>query len=321
MPLDDPRPPLSDRPVAMIIAAKDSAATIGAATASALNQDPVAEVIVVDDASTDGTAEAAEAQDDGTGRLRVIRLPANLGPSAARNRAIESSSAPIVGILDADDYLKPGRVAAMLALAPERWDLLADNMVFERNGQEDGSGDLLVWPEQIKPLRITGAEFVLSNLGDAAGRHRRELGFLKPLIRRSFLAEHGLRYDEALRLGEDYVLYAEALIRGAEFILVKHCGYVAIEHALSLSGVHGADELAALAAADRRLVKLSEDPAMTRALRRHYRATRLKVDYRRMLDAKREGRIPKMFAHLFRTPGTAAYIFSETFKARMAAPN
>lgn len=305
---------LSDRPVALIIAAKDAAATIGAATASALNQAPVAEVIVVDDASTDGTAEVAEAQDDGTGRLKVIRLSANVGPSAARNQAIEASTAPIIGILDSDDYLKPGRVAAMLALAPERWDLLADNMVFERNGEENGSGDLLVWPDQIKPHRITGEEFIRSNLG-GEGRHRRELGFLKPLIRRDFIRRHDLRYDEALRLGEDYVLYAEALIRGAEFILVKHCGYVAVEHPLSLSGAHGADELDALATADRRLLKLADEPGMTRALRRHYRTTRWKVDYRRMLDAKREGRIPQMFSHLFRTPATAAYIFTQTFRA------
>lgn len=304
----------SDRSVALIIAAKDAASSIGRATASALAQVPVTEVVVVDDGSSDGTADAARRADDGSGRLKVIALPANCGPSAARNLAMAESGAALVGILDADDYLKPGRVAAMLAQAPAEWDLLADNMTF-LSSESDPQGERLIEPDLTAPRRIGAAEFVRSNLGEHA-RHRRELGFLKPLMRRAFLERHNLRYDESLRLGEDYVLYAEAMIHGAVLVLVKDCGYVAVEHAHSLSGSHGADELAALANADSRLLEMAvNDADLHREILQHSRITGWKVEYRRMLDAKRQKRFPAMFGHLFRTPTTAAYILGQTCRA------
>jgi succinoglycan biosynthesis protein ExoU len=135
-------------------------------------------------------------------------------------------------------------------------------------------------------------------------------------MRRAFLERHNLTYDEALRLGEDYVLYAEAMIRGAVLVVVKDCGYVAVEHAHSLSGSHGADDLAALAKADGRLLALAAaDAELHREILQHSRITGWKVDYRRMLDAKRQKRFPAMFGYLFRTPTTAAYILGQTCRA------
>src|SRR5262245_43042967 len=76
--------------VAIVIAAWRASATVGRAVASALAQRETAEVVVVDDASNDGgaTLAAARAADDGSGRLKVIELAANGGPSRARNVAI-----------------------------------------------------------------------------------------------------------------------------------------------------------------------------------------------------------------------------------------
>ena len=59
--------------VCVIIAARNAARTIPAAIASALREPEAAEVVVVDDASTDDTAEVARAADDGSGRLKVMR--------------------------------------------------------------------------------------------------------------------------------------------------------------------------------------------------------------------------------------------------------
>ena len=75
------------------------------AVASALKQPETAEVVVVDDASGDdgATLRAAEAADDGSGRLKVFALPRNAGPSAARNAAIRASKAAWIAILDSDD--------------------------------------------------------------------------------------------------------------------------------------------------------------------------------------------------------------------------
>lgn len=59
------------------------------------------ELIVVDDGSSDETeALLARCADP---RIRVLRNDRPLGPSAARNRGILASSAPIIAFLDADD--------------------------------------------------------------------------------------------------------------------------------------------------------------------------------------------------------------------------
>lgn len=80
--------------VCIIIAAKNAADTIAKAIASALAEPEAAEVIVIDDGSTDDTPRTARAADDGTGRLNVVRFEENRGPAAARNHAIAISRSP-----------------------------------------------------------------------------------------------------------------------------------------------------------------------------------------------------------------------------------
>lgn len=75
------------------------------------------EAIVVDDASSDGGAELAEALGDP--RIRVVRFP-NGGVSAARNRGISLARGGLIAFLDADDLWEPGFLAATTsALATE----------------------------------------------------------------------------------------------------------------------------------------------------------------------------------------------------------
>jgi len=64
------------------------------------------EIIVVDDGSTDNTFEIASSYG-----VRLLKLPRNMGPSAARNRGAEMARAPILFFLDADVVLAPGGLA------------------------------------------------------------------------------------------------------------------------------------------------------------------------------------------------------------------
>lgn len=270
--------------VCVIIAARNAAATIARAVASALRDPHVAEVVVVDDGSTDDTAEAALGADDASGRLRLLPLDVNRGPAFARNHAIARSAAPLIAILDADDFFLEGRFDRLLH--DDDWDFVADNIVFV-DAREAGGPDPSVPDFEAEPRFLDAAAFVGGNIS-RRGASRGETGFLKPVMRRAFLNAHGLRYDEGLRLGEDYDLYARALLKGARYKVVHGCGYGAVVRADSLSGRHRTADLQRLYEADRAMLALLSDadaPVRT-ALRRHACHMRARYELRDFLDAK-----------------------------------
>jgi len=304
-----------DSGVCVIVAAYNGERTIGRAIASALREPEVREVIVVDDASSDGTAAHAAAADDGSGRLVILRHDRNRGPSAARNYALRSSSANLVAILDADDFFVPGRFARLLAV-PD-WDMIADNIAFLPESRVDDFAfdDLRAFPGKGRALDLAG--FVEGNI-PAPGIMRGELGFLKPVIRRNYLREKGLDYDEALRLGEDFILYCEALAAGARFRLTDACGYVAVERANSLSGRHSTGDLAALAAAHDRLVAAPGLAGGERALlERHLQHVRRKLHHRDFLDRKHRNGLARAVADYAGQPGALLRIAGDVARDKL----
>lgn len=92
----------------VIIPAYNSARTLGRAIESVLAQTwPAHEIIVVDDASSDGTGEVAAAF--GT-RIRYLRREQNEGVSAARNYGVDQTTGDWLAFLDADDWYFPDRL-------------------------------------------------------------------------------------------------------------------------------------------------------------------------------------------------------------------
>lgn len=108
--------------VSVIIPVYNRASTIRRAIESVLSQTHQSfEIIVVDDGSTDGTAEVVGAIADQ--RVTLIRHDRRRGGSAARNTGIRAGSAPFVAFLDSDDEW----------LAPK---LERQLEIFERSGED-----------------------------------------------------------------------------------------------------------------------------------------------------------------------------------------
>ncbi|MDC7676436.1 glycosyltransferase family 2 protein [Asticcacaulis machinosus] len=299
--------------VSVIIAAKDSADTIVKAIQSALVQPEVIQLIVVDDGSRDATAEVARAACDGSGRVEVISLDRNYGPAHARNRALEVCRGQLAAILDADDFLLPGRFTRLLP--HNDWDMIADNIAFVPTGYEGALNAVGV--DDARPLSLEA--FVLGNL-TRDDRHRGELGFLKPVIRLAFLKAHNLSYNEGLRLGEDYDLYARMLAAGARFKTTRTLGYGAVVRPNSLSGQHRTEDLRRLADADHDLLALPLSAPERHAIHQHEIQTRNRYRHRHYLDLKRDKGAAATLKALLADPASWAPVVKGVLRDKLSPP-
>lgn len=121
----------------LITAIYNRADLLGEAVASALAQtDPDFELILWDDGSTDGSLALAERYAARDKRVRLFSAP-NRGFTAVLNAALAESDSPCFGIIDSDDRLAPGALAATVPV------LMADpdtGLVYTNHRQIDRAG-------------------------------------------------------------------------------------------------------------------------------------------------------------------------------------
>lgn len=195
--------------ISVVIPCYNRESRINAAIESALGQDPAPlEIVVVDDGSTDHSADAA----DGFGEpVRVIRT-VNRGPSAARNRGIEEAKGEWIAFLDSDDTWREGKLASQVA-AVEAFP--GTELVFsDTRTLIDGEIDI-------------ASRFDLGGVRDAAVERRGELLrfdrslfvrlleesriFTSAVLVRRNLAD--LRFPEHLKGPEDWALWLSLALR------------------------------------------------------------------------------------------------------------
>jgi len=112
-----PRPPTSRELVSVVIPCYRYGHYLGPAVTSVLDQRGVqVEVIIVDDASGDGSAEVARKLSDEDDRVRVIVHAENRGHIATFNEGLDAAVGAYVSLLSADDLLVPGSLARSVSL-------------------------------------------------------------------------------------------------------------------------------------------------------------------------------------------------------------
>lgn len=144
--------------VSVVIPVHDGAKYLGEALMSVRNQtgvDPsTVQIVVVDDGSTDGSAEVALRADVGA---TVVRQP-RLGPGAARNHGVLLSRGRHLAFLDADDVWTPSRLAAQLALLDDGVDAVFGQVEEFVDDAARGSGSAdLRYPRATAIARLPSA--------------------------------------------------------------------------------------------------------------------------------------------------------------------
>jgi Predicted glycosyltransferases len=189
-PDDGPAPDVRTEPgrptVSLIVPCYNAAKTLRLCLESVLAQTRRPdEIVVVDDASTDGSAEIAEELG-----CRVIRLPENRGVSAARNTGVEHTSGEIIFFLDSDVALRADAIANALEILERDPECGCVHGVYDT--------EPLIDDGPVERYRIL----------HAVHWRRRHLGpvnsviFALAAVRRDVLEQAG-RLDESLRDSED----------------------------------------------------------------------------------------------------------------------
>jgi succinoglycan biosynthesis protein ExoO len=209
--------------VTVLIAAYNAEQFLRRAVASAQQQTiPVKEILIVDDASTDGTVAVVRELAKNDSRIRLVALADNGGPSAARNAGLDAATGEWIAVLDADDAFQPERLQHMLVCADQvQADIVVDSFRYYR--ADRGTAGPSVLDDSVPDSLVTFDEFLARARPYMPDT---DWGLLKPIFKRAFLEEHHLRYPLKTRHGEDFLFLSEAFLHGARYAVCRHAGYL-----------------------------------------------------------------------------------------------
>lgn len=179
--------------ISVIIPAYDSVNTLARAIYSVLDQtSKIAEIIVIDDGSTDATSEVAKQYED----VLLLRQK-NMGVSSARNNGIMMASSEWIAFLDSDDTWHRDKIEKQVALHKKEPQLKISYADEKRiyNGKET-----------TLPMKSTksGGDIFEKSLSES------NIVCSSTIVKKSLLMSVGL-FDESLEVCEDYDLWLRIL--------------------------------------------------------------------------------------------------------------
>ena len=283
----DPTARRSDTPtVSVIMANYNDAAHLSDAIGSVQRQSlRDLEIIVSDDASSDGSVSIVTGLMTKDPRIRLIRSQRNDGPAAARNRALDVAKGEWIAIMDSDDLMHPERLAMLVEAARrDDADIVADDLLIFSSDGSRRPGTLLTGQWAKSPFWVSLVEYIGLNHLYGSGP---ALGYLKPLFRASTLNMAAIRYDESLRIAEDYHLVLHLLHSGRRLRVYPFLLYFYRKHTGSISHRLNENALLALKAADLRFLDQlsSANTELVAAIQARLDSIETALAYERLLNA------------------------------------
>lgn len=197
-----------DELISVIIPAHNVARFVGRTLDSVLKQTHRAlDVIVVDDGSTDNTADVVRDIAQRDSRIRLLRSD-KLGVSAARNLAIAQAKAQLIAPVDADDIWHPDKLTRQLAVMRAGADRLGLVYCWSRGIDDNDRVILPSWNDSSARGDVLQDIVIRGIAGNGS----------TTLIKRRFIEQVG-GYDTTATLSEDWTFYT-ALAGVCEFDMV-----------------------------------------------------------------------------------------------------
>ncbi|KAG4097281.1 nucleotide-diphospho-sugar transferase [Neocallimastix lanati (nom. inval.)] len=163
-------------PLSIVVPVFNTASYLDRCINSILNQTfKDFELICIDDGSTDNSMEILEKYRITDNRVKVIHFEQNKGASAARNEGIENAKGEFIGFVDSDDYID------------ERF---YENLLKKSNGYDIVVGQLV--------LSTNISKFYYKE------EYKDHWSIYDSIWKKEFLNENNIRYDETLKIGNDY---------------------------------------------------------------------------------------------------------------------
>jgi glycosyltransferase involved in cell wall biosynthesis len=183
--------------VTVLLAVRDGERYLRSALRSVLGQTVSdLELLVVDDASSDATADILEETADP--RLRVLRNETGLGLAASLDRGLDEARGRYVARLDADDVALPRRLERQLArigTAPTVGIVGSAVLELDEGGRVGRAHEMPATPVEVRWSALFSAPFYHPTV----------------LVSRDVLDRHALRYDPTFEESEDYDLWSRLL--------------------------------------------------------------------------------------------------------------
>jgi glycosyltransferase involved in cell wall biosynthesis len=186
--------------ISVVVPTYNAQTYIGETLQSLLDQDADFEIVLVDDASTDGTLDTVRAFHDS--RIRVFPLEHNQGRASNANRAFSLCRGEYIARIDHDDIALPQRLSKQAAFLDANPDITVAGSQIRHFGDDETISNFPLEDGEIKARFVLGAAYLANP---------------STMFRREFIERFGIRYDPNLHIVDDLGFWFDCMLNGARF--------------------------------------------------------------------------------------------------------